>query len=259
MSNSSWSRGDAPEMAWQLEMFAAGLVVVFLASVFGALLPLRLLDPAWQFEFANVLVNNAALPLVALALHRSAAYVNSRSTPLQSRHLIIARIAFVASIGYLLLIPLQGVALWQGIGNARIKQEQQHRLIDRRFAELRRSISAATSTADLQGRLQSFRAPLMAPSQLVRPLPSVKETLLPLIDQSEAQLKARWRTPSTMDLWPVVQQSLRLVVSSFGIAVAFAAGGRWLKTSPTLLEGALHAWRRDRPRSRSGPGVEPWP
>ena len=60
----------------QLVAVATALLLVFLAALLPQLLPLRLLEPAWQLRLCGVLAENGVLPLMALGLLFLASYLD---------------------------------------------------------------------------------------------------------------------------------------------------------------------------------------
>ena len=73
----------------------------------------KLLDPRWQLDLISNLINNGSLALVgALLIHLAIAF-HPGSDRLRARYNTFRRWALAASIGFLLLIPLQMSASWK--------------------------------------------------------------------------------------------------------------------------------------------------
>jgi len=97
------------------------------------LLPLKLADPFWQLGFTGVLCSNGFLALLAVVLVNLAAALLPESRRHDARRLLVRRCCGWVAIGFLLLIPLQGLAAWRGLENAtalsnRAGQGQQARI-----------------------------------------------------------------------------------------------------------------------------------
>ena len=93
-----------------LRCAALGLYVLFVCNLLGGILPLRLIDPAWQLGAIRSLETLAFLPLIATCLILLGSDLKGTVT----RQLgLIRRGAALACIGFLLLIPLQVTAMWR--------------------------------------------------------------------------------------------------------------------------------------------------
>jgi hypothetical protein len=223
--------------------FGAGLLVLFSATVLTNALPLRLLDPEWQIRATRLLVGNASIALVGFALVHLAAASDERTAWIRTRRESFSRWAVLASLGFLLLIPLQAVAIWRTYQQTSAQMENQRLQVDRKLAELRQSISTAGSTAELQSRLDDLQAPPLTAAELARPLDDQQARLLERLDRSEIRLMDRLQGPSGLGIWSAGQESLRLVISSLAIGLAFAAGAWRPGASQTLLEDLVDLMR----------------
>ena len=138
-------QGDRPELALRLWLVAFALLVVFAATVLNAALPLRLVDPRWLQGLIQVLLSQGFLPLMALVLLQLAAVLNPESGRLRRRRDRCSRLALVAALGFVLLIPLQLVATWGNLNQMTSDQNQQRLQGLAVIGQLRQAISAATS------------------------------------------------------------------------------------------------------------------
>jgi hypothetical protein len=98
----------------QLIAIALALLLVFIASLLPQLLPPRLLDPSWQLRLCGVIAETGVLPLMALGLVFLAAYLEPANDWLLACRAHVSRLAGVAALGFLLLLPLQLAALDPG-------------------------------------------------------------------------------------------------------------------------------------------------
>ena len=80
-------------------------VALFVTLMTGNLFPLQPGDPSWQTRVIGTLVNSATLPLLALGLLHLAVLLDPKDPRVQQRYQLFCRLAAVASLGFLLLVP----------------------------------------------------------------------------------------------------------------------------------------------------------
>ena len=93
-----------------LRVGALVLFVLFAPLVAGALWKVQLLNPLWQLRLAGSLVNGAPFALLGLALLQIAVELGPHDPLLKSRQKLCSQLAVAVALGFLLLLPLQGVA-----------------------------------------------------------------------------------------------------------------------------------------------------
>jgi hypothetical protein len=106
MSSSFSEREHSIEISLVLQQIGFGLIGLFFAFLLKLLLPLALLQPAWQLQLANALRTTAIFPLLGAVLLLLAQLLRSQSRSLAGQVLWVRRLAFFAALGFLLLIPL---------------------------------------------------------------------------------------------------------------------------------------------------------
>lgn len=241
-----------------LARVAIALFVVFVAVVIATSLPPRLLDPAWQLRFTATLINNGTIAVLGLVLIWLATILHPASGRLRARRDQISALAAAAAIGYLLLIPLQTYAVWQGVSNANLGQNRQLRTATEKLGQLRKAVKEASSTADLQSRLQALRGPTLPPADLAKPIEVVRPQIIAGLDSAETTVRQRLGGLPPDRIWQVVQESVRVVVSSLAYALAFAAGaylpGKPLSLFDTWTEALRANQRRSESRTSSSKG-----
>jgi hypothetical protein len=79
------------------------LIVLFLTILSTSLLPVRLLDAAWQLRVGGALINASPFPLIGLVLLHVAASLDPQDPLLLQRRRLAAQLASAVAIGYLLL------------------------------------------------------------------------------------------------------------------------------------------------------------
>ncbi len=267
MSETPQNRGlETAIVADRLALVALTLFAVYGAAVLASILPPRLLDPLWQLSSTRITVEAAPIPLLGLALLHLAAYLSPANLPLQRRRESLARLAVPVSLAFLLIVPLQGQAVWRSYQLANAVSDQQQASTSERADRVRFAIEQATSPEDLQRRLLALQRPdlriQLDPSRFPTiPLPVLKRQLLSQLDQAEGQVKARFAPidPATADR--ITRESLRVIVSSIAFAAGFAACAQrkgqlvpFLVEWPFLLAqlNPLELWRRARTARGSG-------
>lgn len=229
-----------------LSRVAPALFLVFIAVVVASVLPPRLLDPAWQLRFGASLINNGTIALLGFVLIWLAPLFLPASGRIRARRDFVASWALLAVIGYLLLIPLQGYALWRGISLASSAQNEQLQTATARVEELRKAVLGASSTAELQERLQALRGPALPPSELSRPIDSLRPQVLAGLDTAETGVRQRLGGLPPDRLWQLIQDSVRVIISALAYAFAFAAGSYRRGTPFSLLDGMQKRLLRSR-------------
>jgi hypothetical protein len=225
------------------------LLVGFATTVVLGLIPPRLLDPTWQLRLCSLLIENAGVAGVGLGLLHLAAYLDRDNPQLQRRLQDLRHWAAAAALGFLLLIPLQGLAVARGLNNASLTQDRQLRQVDRTLEQLRQSIRSAPDVASLQRRIPASMANNVGTFALQQPLPELRAQLLDLIDTAQNRAKSSRRTPTPESLWPLIQSTLRVLVTAPVYAVAFAAMSVNVKKNESLLDQIWLSWRRRRLRN----------
>ncbi|MFM9046229.1 MAG: HpsJ family protein [Cyanobium sp.] len=224
MSLDLWRENpDQAAMGSQLGLIGVSLLFLYIGSILVLILPLQILNPAWQLKFISTLINASSVGLVGLALVRLAAYVDPGNDRLRDRRDALAAWACAAAIGFLLLIPLQGHAAWKAWSKADVTRNTQLTTSERKVRDLRQAISSATSTEQLQRNLQALRARPLPPSALSTPLPRLQQQLLDTLQRSEVVVKERYGSIPPENVWTLIQNTVRNILSALVFAIAFAA------------------------------------
>lgn len=226
-----------------LGQLAVVLVLIFALQIGAVLLPLQPLDPAWQWRLANTLINAALVPLLALAILQIAVMFDPQDPVLIRRHHLFLQLAVVATIGYLLLLPLQFSA---GLSQQNLLSKAQLEPIvtaQKRLDSLRQLTTRASSIAELNSGLQKWRGPVLSPADLANPLPLVKAQLNEVFDQAQIQInRDRAALPvGTAATIAALPELLRNSFSCILLAIAFATLARRNNARFSLLD---EAWLR---------------
>ena len=223
----------------QLIAIALALLLVFIASLLPQLLPPRLLDPSWQLRLCGVIAETGVLPLMALGLVFLAAYLEPANDWLLACRDHVSRLAGVAAIGFLLLIPLQLAALAQASSRLDLRQQQQRQIGQERLDAIKQAIAAAGSNVELNQRLVALQAPPLPAAELVLPLPQLRQLLSQRLLQTRALLQRSFSRPAQRPLHTLLLQTLRGLISSLAYGLAFAACAFGRRQQRSLLQAWL--------------------
>ena len=232
---------------------AWALAVVFSLSVLVPLMPPLLLQPAWQMRLCGVLVSQAPLALFALML------LHGASLLLPGNRLITTGLrrwrqwACFAALGFLLLLPLQAFATHRGITQMGALQAEQRQGADRRYRLMREAIATSPSLATLESRMQALRGPQLTPADRALPLPQLRRQLDTALQEAHGAVQDRFAGPTSVQLLTMVQDGVRLPLSSLAFGAAFAAGAQRRQDKKGLLTVLIKSWRKlrgDKPPRR---------
>jgi hypothetical protein len=239
---------------WRLSWVALVLLALYGVIVLGSVVPVRLMDPAWQLSLYNVVVNASAFPLVGLGLLHLAAELNPESRRLARRASFFAQLAVPIALGFLLLIPLQGFLLWQNNNNLTTAQTEQLNRRLRTITSLRWAVEQADSSADLQQRFEALQGPTLGPAEQALPLSQLKSQLNTALEQADQALQNQQRELPATDPLRMLGQGLRNGFACLALAIGFAAVGQRRDGPVALLmewQKALNVVRFPLPRDRS--------
>ena len=219
-------------------------LVLFAVLIAGVLFPFQPLDPAWQSRLTAGLVNAATLPLLALALLELARLLEPDDPVIRGRQRRCAQLAIAASLGFLLLAPLQisaGLRLQNSSGSQALSRLSR---AEATLATLREALAEADTKADLHKRFQVLNGPTLSPADLDLPLPVLKAQAAAVFDQAQARITREKATlPAMNPLWLLPEQ-LRNTSACLALALGFAIFARRPGDQLSLLE-AINA-RLDR-------------
>jgi hypothetical protein len=213
-----------PDLAAVLEFLSLALLGIFLAAVLMSALSPKLLDPRWQLDLISNLINNGSLALVgALLIHLAIAF-HPGSDRLRARYNTFRRWALAASIGFLLLIPLQMSASWK-LYSSVVGQSQQLSQSSKLLSELRQAVTTATSNQEIEVKLQRLlriKEPL-SPTQLRTPINQLRQELLNGLNQESNDLQRRIEVHYSFNPNGLINETIRIVLSALFYAAGFAS------------------------------------
>ncbi|MFY7695143.1 MAG: hypothetical protein ACOVQK_02255 [Cyanobium sp.] len=220
---------------------AIALFGIFFVHLIPVLLKTNPTNIEWQGEFVDVLVNEGLLAFLGFVLLHLAGFIQPSHDRLRRRLRMAKRLAVLAVVGYLLLVPLQ---IWSSVGSFASGQSKRSNYLDQgtRLSEIREALQGAGSVQDLNVRLQSLLQPALNSEQLAQPLPELRKVLL---NDNEAQQQKlnqlQMLNAEGGDFFAAIVR----VGSAVGWALAFASGAVPWGSHSTLIE-------RLRRRGRTG-------
>jgi len=216
------------------------LFVLFATLVAGALWPVQLLNPAWQLRLAGSLVNGAPFALLGLALLQIAVELGPRDPVLQRRQRLCSQLAVIAALGFLLLLPLQGVAGLQQSRSSTSAQSSRISGAERRLVALRQAVASAASNEEINQRLQRLQGPVLGPADLAQPLPLLKAQVGAVLDQAQLQIARERQATPPADPWRLLPELARNGIACLALALGFAA----LAVRPGSDRSLLQEWQK---------------
>jgi hypothetical protein len=220
---------------------AIALFSIFLVHLIPVLLKTNPTSSQWLGEFVDVLVNEGLLAFLGFVLLHLAGFIQPSHDRLRRRLRMAKRLAVLAVVGYLLLVPLQ---IWSSVGSFASAQSTRARYLEQgaRLSEIREALQGASGVEDLNVRLQSLLQPALTSEQIAQPFPELRNRLL--TDNDVQQQKLNQLLMKNADGGDFFAAIVR-VGSALGWAVAFACGAVGWGSHSTLIE-------RVRRRGRSG-------
>lgn len=227
---------------------SGALFVLFSVNVLAGALPPRLLDPAWQLALIASLIDNASLALVGLGLVHLQAYHAPYNPVIQRRRDRVARLAVFAVLGFLLLVPLQITASLRLAQSIRVADARRAASINADFTVMRQAILAASTSEDLQLRLQRLQrlpAPQLQPGRQ-SPLEPLRRRLLLSLEKARREGLTQLASASRPRFRALLIAASRNLVAALALAIGFAAGAR-SRSSPVPLLREFTALLRSKP------------
>ncbi len=228
-----------------MEALSLALLGIFLAAVLVSAWPPKLLDPNWQLGLIQNLINNGSLALIGALLTHLAMAFHPGSDRLRARHIAFRRWALAASLGFLLLIPLQLSAGWKLYRTVDGNSQQQISQSAKQLTALRQAITTATSTQEIQAKMQTLlgNKVRLTPTQLRTPINQLRQELLIGLDQASNGLQQRIEAQSSFNPDGLIKESTRIALSALFYAAGFAFLSGFLSPSlrrapPEGLEGS---------------------
>jgi len=224
------------------------LIVLFLTILSASLLPVRLLDAAWQLRVGGVLINAAPFPLIGLVLLHFAASLDPGDALLVNRRRLAAQLATLVALGYLLLAPLLATANLQRQHSQALASSGSLRRATNQLQQMREVLKSASSVSELEQRMNALQGPRLDAADRSLPLPVLRSRISDLLDQAAARLeRARNATPPASP-WTLLGDIVRTSIACLALAIGFAGLARRPGSELSLLNELQRGWKRLRYR-----------
>lgn len=146
----------------------------------------------------------------------------------------------LVALGFL-LVPLQAASAWriyssnnQGLNGA------EKSVISQKFESMRRAINSATSSADLQARLNSAGGPSLSLANLATPFPVLRSKLLASLEQAKLNALEQFSSSKPSMIWSLLQRCFHVILSAVGYGLGFTASAQRPDSELTVLQ----EWKR---------------
>lgn len=209
-------------------------------------MPIALLNPYWELRVAALLVENGGYALMGVILIHMAAWLAPEDLGLSARCRQIRGLAVAVTIGYLLLIPLQPVATLTSLANQASIQASERRKIEQQFAEWRSALNNASNVQELRIRFKALKGPEIAEADSALSWSRQRQQLFEGLNKARADALNAQSGPSNVQIWEIVQVSLRRMMLAFALALGFAAAAESQHSEGTLLHRCLEAFEKYR-------------
>jgi len=217
-------------------------LAVFLAAALAAMMPIRITDPTWQLGVISSLVNNGGFALISLVLLHFASHLEPANGRWQARCITFRQLAIAATLGFLLVVPLQAFATWKAKAAFEAATTVQQSQVAQRFKVLGEAIRTAPTLGDLQGRLRQLNGPTLQAADLGQPLPQLRQQLLVALQQAESRVRAQVPEIDPERMWGFMKESVRVMLSALAFAFAFGAAARQPGAPHSLWGGLARGW-----------------
>jgi hypothetical protein len=244
---------SATQMADSLQWLSFALILVFLAQIIPALFPIALLQPEWMVRFSGSLRSIASLPLIALGLIMLANMIDENVMPSSSHLQLLRRIASLAAIGFLLLIPLQTYGAVVGMRS----QLQQNQAQLNRLTSAAELVQNASNESQLRNAIRAIPgADGVADQPLGADVKTIKSALLDKLRESTNGLQNQLDNSKTKAIESIIPPLIRDAIISLAYAIGFAGMGYGQNGNSSLLRRLLNTNKRRLSKGRQLWGAE---
>lgn len=160
-------------MSSVLIWMGGALIGVFVITVVGGMLPLRLLLPTWQLKISSLIIASAPYAGIGTIMILMAQKIDDESKELKKWVRRLRFLAIPAAIGFLLLLPLQTHASYKLLKSTSGEELQ----AISQLQEVLLAIQSAKSNEDLLAALSKLPGAPESLNKLTIPLPQAKKII----------------------------------------------------------------------------------
>ncbi|MEI6030387.1 MAG: hypothetical protein WCQ20_04375 [Synechococcaceae cyanobacterium ELA739] len=237
MSASFSEQEQSLELSLVLQFIGYGLFGLFVAFLLKLVLPVALLQPAWQLQLANALRTTAIFPLLGAVLLLLAQLLRSQCRSLAAQVLWVRRLAFFAALGFVLLIPLQthaGLKLLGAGNSGELRALRQVKAVAEEIRVANSEASMKLAISHLPGAPAEIQGSFTKPIDQVRSV--VLEQLQPQIQRADSRLAELRKLRLQGGLLGWITDGL----AALALAACFAAIGQLREEGSSLLLHVLN-------------------
>lgn len=232
---------------------STALFLLFISASLPGIFPIRLLQPSWLLRFAATLSTASPLALTGLALLQVAVALSPGEERIKKRFRLLARLAALVALGFLILVPLQGFALFRQtaiLNEARVSRIQR---AEQQLNTLRGVVASSTSSEQLNSRLQEVNGPVLGPADRIQPLPLLKAQVGAVLDQAAIQIRKEREASPVVGRLALLPDLMRIALTNGALAFGFAALGRRPGSKQSPIRELQSVWERKTRRRSTKP------
>lgn len=227
-------------IAFRLVFGGNTLLAVFVILVLFSVFPLRVTQPEWLFGFADTILSTAGFSLVALIFISISPYFDPDNQALVKQVRKILRLACIASLSFLLLIPLNFYLAYRFVSIFRDQEVNQYNAMITRANFFAQKVSEASTFDNLQEVMKVYQATQLPEAERAKPLGLTKTFLLGKIKEAIAELKKSRKFDLLIQkTWQQYQIAVRNSLLSLAYALAFAALAQRRNSEQSLLQDIM--------------------
>jgi hypothetical protein len=226
-----------------LDLGSWSLFALFVVHLLPVLVESKPMQPEWQGQVVEVIERQAILAFLGFVLLHLAVLLNPKKQSLRKRLRQIRHLAVIASIGFLLLIPMQLSSSLIAFRAGQIRESDTAAQVTR-LMQIRDSILRAKTTQELDLGLNAFSEPGLSPTQKTKNFVDVQRELVQDTDNRQAILTQSIKE-DTSRYSPLILMLSRLA-ALVAWSAAFGAGAVPWGSKKTVLERVVRR-RSDHP------------
>jgi hypothetical protein len=217
------AQAPEPDLLALLPWCASLLLVIYAVGVAAAVIPLQPTAPAWQLRFCEAVINQSPLVLMGLSLALIAQRATHEAATGACRRILrwTSRMALPLTLGFALLIPLQGAASLQLLRNTNRNAAAMLSNADLNLAAARQAIRQVRSQDELEALANRLPAGLASVGDRGADLAQQQQQLLQALDQLRGRSVLQLQLSSQQQRTQVLRNSLRLSLLAGLLACLF--------------------------------------
>ena len=219
------------------------LIGLFILNLVGNFLPPKLLDPDWQLNLSDGLINSGIYPLMGLLLVIVSAYLEPDNSTIDRWQTRLRSLACLATAAYLLLAPAVVLICKLGLDRSANVLDREYGRARQQIVDMRAAINTSPNLAALQARFQQLKAPPLPLDAASLPYSEIQGSLLDQLKANERNLQQNLRQPLLIRMWPLLQRAYRNILASLVLAVGFASMAKTKSANQTLLQAFAATFR----------------